>query len=111
MESQPTAASEPVTDAFGLLGHRYRRHVVQALEEYGCELTLADLADETAHREHGKPVSEIDSETVSELYLALYHTHVPKLVDGDAVRYDQEGDMVEPRERVESLAQVLDVVG
>lgn len=111
MESQPTAASDPVTDAFGLLGHRYRRYVVRALDDHGCELTLADLADETARREHGEPVGEIASETVSELYLALYHTHVPKLVDGDAVRYDREGDAVEPRERVESLVQVLDVVG
>jgi hypothetical protein len=111
MESQPTAASNPVTDAFGLLGHRYRRHVVRTLDDHGCELTLADLADEAARREHGTPVSEIASETVSELYLALYHTHVPKLVDGDAVRYDQEADIVAPRDRVESLVQVLDVVG
>ncbi|WP_436910634.1 DUF7344 domain-containing protein [Halosimplex marinum] len=110
MESQPTAASDPVTDAFGLLDHRYRRYVVETLERHDCELTLADLADEVARREHDRPVSEIDSETVSELYLALYHTHVPKLAEGDAVRYDQESDTVEPRERVETLAQVLDAV-
>ncbi|QLH83508.1 hypothetical protein HZS54_18555 [Halosimplex pelagicum] len=84
---------------------------MRTLDDHGCELTLADLADETARREHDRPVSEIASETVSEIYLALYHTHVPKLADGDAVRYDQDHDIVDPRERVESLAQVLEVVG
>lgn len=110
MESTSTAATDPVTDTFELLGHRYRRYVVRTLDEHGRELALADLADETARREYETTVAEISSEEVSEVYLSLYHSHVPKLEDGDVVHYDQESDVVVPRERVESLVQVLDAV-
>jgi hypothetical protein len=28
------------------------------------------------------------------MYMSLYHTHIPKLVESDAVEYDQESDSV-----------------
>lgn len=110
METHPTDETHSVTDAFGLLGHRYRRYAVRTLDEHRCELALADLADETARLEYDEDLSDIDSEDVRTVYLSLYHRHVPKLVDGNAVTYDQESDVVAPRERIESLAQVLDAV-
>jgi len=110
METHPANESRSVMDAFTLLEHRYRRHAVRILQDHRCELALADLAEEIARLEYETPVSELDSETVSELYLSLYHRHVPKLVDGDAAHYDQDRDLVAPGERIEPLVQVLDAV-
>ncbi|MFC7166980.1 DUF7344 domain-containing protein [Halospeciosus flavus] len=73
-----------------------RRHALAVLRSYGA-LTLADLADEVAVREHGCPLPAIDPETVLDVYLSLYHDHVPALVNADAAVYDQERDLVAPR--------------
>ncbi|MFC7138304.1 hypothetical protein ACFQMA_00455 [Halosimplex aquaticum] len=110
METHPTDETRSVTDAFGLLGHRYRRYAVRTLGEHRCELALADLADEAARLEYDDDLSAIASEDVRELYLSLYHTHVPKLVEGNAVTYDQDADIVAPLDRIDSLVQVLDAV-
>lgn len=110
MDSGPADADSGVEDAFHLLGHRYRRYVVRTLDDHRSELALADLADEVACREHDEPISDIPSEAVSQVYMALYHTHVPKLADGDAVFYDQGADVVVPRDRIETLVQILDAV-
>lgn len=110
METHPADETTSVTDAFGLLGHRYRRYAVRTLDEHQRELALADLADETARREHDDDLSAIASEDVREVYLSLYHTHVPKLAAGNVVTYDQDADIVAPLDRIESLAQVLDAV-
>ena len=110
METHTASESRSVTDAFALLEHRYRRHVVRILDDHRCELALADLTDEVARLEYDAALSDVAPETVSELYLSLYHRHVPKLVDGEALHYDQDRDLVAPRDRIESLAQVLDAV-
>ena len=58
------------------------------------ELTLADLADEVSAEQVGRPLSDIDPQTVLQTYLSLYHTHVPRLTDAGLAAYDQEHDLV-----------------
>lgn len=77
---------------------RLRRRALYCLSRHDV-LTLADLADELAEREHGVPLSEVPPEEVKEIYLALYHTHVPRLEAEGLVQYDQEQDMVGITER------------
>ncbi|MFB6172623.1 MAG: hypothetical protein ABEJ23_08830 [Haloarculaceae archaeon] len=72
---------------------RLRRRALSCLGQHEV-LTLADLADELAEREYGAPLSEVPPEAVKEIYLTLYHTHVPRLEAEGLVRYDQEQDMV-----------------
>nr|WP_123534074.1 hypothetical protein [Halosimplex salinum] len=84
--------------------------MVRTFADHRYELPLADLADEVARREYDAPVSDIPSEDVSKVYMALYHTHVPKLGDGGAVLYDQQSDVVAPRDRIETLVELLDAV-
>jgi hypothetical protein len=57
-------------------------------------MALADLADELAVREHGATIDGIPADTVTEIYLSLYHCHVPLLVEANVVEYDQEHDLV-----------------
>lgn len=57
-------------------------------------LTVADLAEELSVEEHDRPLPEIPAETVTHLYLALYHSHIPALVQAGAIVYHQPSDLV-----------------
>jgi len=78
---------------FDALGNFRRRCTLAALLAHG-DLPLADLADEVTVEERGRPLSSVDADTVLEVYLSLYHTHVPKLSDAGLVAYDQQRDLV-----------------
>lgn len=107
METHPTDAGDSLDVAFDVLGHPYRRHAVRVLDDHGCDLALADLADETAVREFDARISEISSERVRSVYLSLYHNHVPRLSEADVVEYEQEYDVVSPTDSLPELADVL----
>lgn len=87
------AADRPLSlDAlFDLFAEFRRRTAYRTLLSHG-ELSLPDLADEVAIAERGDALPEIDPDTVLEVYLSLYHTHVPKLADAGLVAYDQDSD-------------------
>ncbi|MDG5761565.1 hypothetical protein QA600_19745 [Natronococcus sp. A-GB1] len=75
------------------LAHRRRRAVLACVREHNV-VTLADLADELAVDEHGATIDGVPAAAVTELYLSLYHHHVPTLEDAGLVAYDQEQDLV-----------------
>lgn len=118
-ESTGAAGSEPrapqpsgalSTDvAFDVLAHGRRRHVLRCLQTYGDRMALADLADEVAVREHGEPITDVPAETVKQVYLSLYHRHVPKLEDAGVVTYSQQRDAVALTERASELAPYLEL--
>lgn len=89
----PVAASA----AFDVLVDRRRRVTLRVLREYGEEMTLADLAEEVAVRELEVAITEVSPETVTEVYISLYHDHLPRLVDAGLLAYEQERDLVSPR--------------
>ena len=92
---------------FDLLAHHRRRHALACLREHGPVLPLADLSDEVAVRERGTRITEIPREDVLEVYMSLYHVHVPKLADADVVEYEQERDIVRVREDADRLARLV----
>lgn len=107
-------AAEPTdglsTDtAFELLAHHRRRRLLRCLREYDTPITLADLADEVAIREHDASLADIPAETVKRVYLSLYHRHVPKLEDAGIVTYSQQRDAVAVTDRAAELLPYLDV--
>lgn len=58
-------------------------------------MPLADLAEEVARMESdASTIADIPAEDVKSVYMALYHTHVPKMADANVVTYDQETDSV-----------------
>ncbi|WP_449560119.1 DUF7344 domain-containing protein [Natronococcus roseus] len=75
------------------LAHRRRRAVVACVREHNV-VALADLADELVVEEHGTTIDGISAEVVTELYLCLYHQHIPTLEDAGLVTYNQERDLV-----------------
>ncbi|RZH66306.1 DUF7344 domain-containing protein [Natrinema altunense] len=90
------ASTESLDGAFALLADQRRRLLLAVMWTYGEELTLPDAAEEVAVRETGRKVTNIPAERVREVYLSLYHDHLPRLVDAGLLEYDQERDLVAP---------------
>ncbi len=94
---------------FDLLSSRRRRYLLESLAEHGYSLTLADLADEVSSRECAAHIAEIPEEDVLEIYLSLYHQHVPKLAEANVVAYDQNHDLVARDENALLLERAIDL--
>lgn len=94
---------------FELLADSRRRYLLESLAEHGYSLTLADLADEVASRECDAHITDIPEDEVLEVYLSLYHQHVPKLDGADVVVYDQDRDLVARDENATVLEQVIEL--
>jgi DNA-binding transcriptional ArsR family regulator len=103
--------SESLTRVFSVLANTRRRLAIRCLSRHRS-VSLATLADEVAEREANVPLREIDGQTVADVYLSLYHTHVPKLEDVNLVAYDQERDWVTRRDdhQWELVSTLLDSV-
>ncbi|ELY89580.1 hypothetical protein C483_13678 [Natrialba hulunbeirensis JCM 10989] len=87
---------EGVDAAFDLLSSERRRQFLSVMTTHEEALTLPDVAEEVAVRETGEPVTELSAECVADVYISLYHDHLPRLVDAGLVAYDQERDLVRP---------------
>jgi hypothetical protein len=92
---RPDPAAKTLDD-FSLLADQRRRLLLSVMRSYGEEVTLPDAAEEVAARETGHTVRNISAERVKEVYLSLYHDHLPRLVDAGLLEYDQERDLVAP---------------
>ncbi len=91
----------------GLLSEPRRRRALAQLRLWDEPVTLADLADEVAVHERGRPITDIPADAVLEVYLSLYRTHLRPLVDAGLVVYDEETDMVAPGPDADALDSFL----
>lgn len=78
---------------FDVLSDSHRRVVVERLDEHGPQ-TLPELADELVRWTSDEQEDEIPDEQSESYYVALYHVHVPKLVDAGIAEYDEDDDTV-----------------
>ncbi|NGM69718.1 hypothetical protein G6M89_11980 [Natronolimnobius sp. AArcel1] len=85
-----------VDEALGILSNSRRRRFIEVMRTYDEEITLPDAAEEVAVRESGSSVQELSADQVANVYLSLYHDHLPRLVDAGVLEYDQERDLVWP---------------
>jgi hypothetical protein len=97
LDRRPESAAA-IDDGLELLADERRRLLVDVMRTYGEELTLPDAAEEVAVREHGCQVTELSAELVANVYISLYHDHMPRLVEAGLLDYDQERDLVIPVE-------------
>ena len=87
---------EAVDAAFRLLADQRRRLFLDVVTTHNEELTLADAAEEVAEREAGRSVVELSPERIKEVYISLYHDHLPRLLEAGLLEYEQERDLVSP---------------
>lgn len=90
------ASAESIDEAFELLANTRRRLLLEVMGTYEEQLTLPDAAEEVAVRETGRAVTDLSAERVANVYISLYHDHLPRLVDAGLLEYDQERDLVAP---------------
>ena len=94
---------------FDILGHARRRHMMRVVKEHES-VTLADVADEVSIEESHRSIERIDPESITEVYLSLYHVHVPKLVAADLIGYDEERDLLSLTDRGRGVSLHVDAV-
>lgn len=82
-----------VETVFHSLSDRRRYVALRCLQTH-VTVTLSDLAELVVEHETSEDIVAIPPERVRDVYLSLYHTHVPKLVEAELAWYDQEDDLV-----------------
>lgn len=87
-------------DLFDLLRNERRRFVLQKLDEDG-PTRLRDIADDLTDR---------DDLPDRSAYVSLLQIHVPKLIDGHVVRYDEDSGIVSPGPDFDQFARALQAV-
>lgn len=85
---------EDPADAELVSASSLRPVLLACLNEFDEPVTLPDLADEIAIRQADAEITDIPGEHVKEIYLSLYHSHIPRLADAGILEYDQETDLV-----------------
>lgn len=69
------------------------RYVLYCLSEHG-QMALRDLADEVTVWERDTLLPDVPPDECREVYLSLYHTHVPRLERAGLVDYASDRDLL-----------------
>ncbi|QZP39557.1 DUF7344 domain-containing protein [Halobaculum magnesiiphilum] len=91
---------------FSALSNPRRRYVMYALAE-NSEWILDALATKLAAWEEDVDEATVDANRRDRVYVSLYHTHVPKLVDEDIVAFDSETETITRAEHAEQVLAML----
>lgn len=91
---------------FTMLAHPRRRYVCYRLVERS-EWSLDTLATRIAAWEADVPADAVADEAEEEVYVSLYHSHVPKLVDADVVTFDADAETITPAENAQLVFAAL----
>lgn len=98
---------EPVYQA---LGHSRRRYLCYTLLE-ATEWSLTELATKIAAWESDVPEHAVTEAQREEVYVSLYHAHVPKLVDEGVITFDAVTETITTAEHAEQVMAALEGMG
>ncbi|GCF13911.1 hypothetical protein Harman_18460 [Haloarcula mannanilytica] len=98
---------DPVYEA---LGHPRRRYLCYTLLE-DAEWSLTDLATKIAAWEHDVPEHAVTRDQRQEVYISLYHAHIPKLADEGVITFDEATERIETAEHAEQVLTALEGMG
>jgi hypothetical protein len=91
---------------FSVLSHPRRRYLMYALAE-NPEWTLTELATKLVAWETEDQETTVDARHRDQMYVSLYHTHVPKLDSEGVVEFDRETETIARGEHAEQVFTVL----
>lgn len=107
-EAGAAIPTEPSLDVvFDVLRNSRRRHVLQRLASLDGATTLGDFAEHIGGIENDKPPSALSSQERKRVYVGLYQSHLPKMSDAGAIRYDDRGT-VEPGPHFDVFRKYMD---
>ena len=95
---------------YSALGHPSRRYLCYTLLE-DREWSLSELATKLAAWEYEIPTHAVTDHQRDENVVSLYHTHVPKLVEEDIVRFDESTKTITAGPHAEQVLAALEGIG
>jgi hypothetical protein len=108
-ESLPIGVLE-LDHVYDALGHPRRRYLCYSLLE-DTEWSLMELAKKVAAWEQGIPEEKVTELQHERVYISLYHSHVPKLVDLGVISFDPKRELIRHAENAEQVLAALEGVG
>lgn len=102
----PDSETLATDEIFRLLSDYRRRHLLTHLLQKDGSVPLASVADYIVTRELGVTPEQV-LEARKQVYLTLYHSHVPKLEEAGFVAYDQAEDRVRATAETERVLPYL----
>ncbi|MFB6166041.1 MAG: hypothetical protein ABEJ31_12845 [Haloarculaceae archaeon] len=106
----PPPAVLGLDHVYDALGHSRRRYLCYTLLE-DTEWTLAELAEKVAAWERQVPEHEVSEREREQVFVSLYHAHVPKLVDHDVLAFDEATETITPGANAEQVLAALSGMG
>lgn len=94
-------------ELFQLLSNQRRREVLRYFSSHSENVELRVLADWVAAREYDTTIDQLTAQQRQRVYISLYQTHIPTLVDHDCVEYNQSSGSVRRTDRMDNLDQYL----
>lgn len=95
---------------FGVLDHLRRRHLLCALST-DDERTLRNLATKLAAWERDVDEASVSEALRDQMYVSLYHSHVPKLVEYGVIRFDEQTETIGVSDHTAQVFAVLEGAG
>jgi DNA-binding transcriptional ArsR family regulator len=93
---------------FDVLRNRRRRLVLRRLRSAEGPTDIGDLAEHVAGVENGIDPAKLNSQQRKRVYISLYQSHLPKLDEAGAVRFDQDRGTISLAEEADSFYRYLD---
>lgn len=106
--SPPERALE-LDHVYEALANPRRRYLCYTLLEED-EWSLTELATKIAAWEGGVPEHAVTEHQRDRVYVALYHAHVPKLVDEGIIAFDELTETVTPAENAAQVLAALEAI-
>lgn len=95
---------------FEALAHPRRRYLLYTLVEEP-EWSLDDLAAKIAAWEQDVPREALRAEDIDRVFIELYHSHIPQLVEDDIVAFDEATRTIRPAANAEQVLNILETAG
>lgn len=95
---------------YSALGHPRRRYLCYTLSE-DTEWVLTELARKIAAWENDVPLTAVTDAQLQDVYVALYHAHIPKLVDIGVVTFEEANEVIRAAEHAEQVLAALEGIG
>jgi hypothetical protein len=106
-----TALILELDEVFAGLDHPRRRYLLYTLVNESSEAPLPELAANIAAWEQEKPVDEVTDEKQRDVYISLYHCHVPRLSELGIVDYQHTDNIIVRAVNTDQVQAVLDGAG
>ncbi|ADJ13961.1 DUF7344 domain-containing protein [Halalkalicoccus jeotgali] len=94
-------------ELFQLLSNQRRREVLRYFSTHSEDVELRALADWVAAQEYDTTIDQLTAKQRQRVYISLYQTHIPTLVDHDCIEYNRSTGLVRRTDRIDDIDRHL----